>query len=168
MALSAHAQTETPGAAVGLEEIVVTAQKRAQNLQSVPAAVTGFSSEALEKFGFADPMDLTRQTPGLQIKSSNGATKPNVFLRGIGTNDFNATAATAVGFYLDEVYQGLQSGQLFQMFDLERVEVLRGPQGTLYGRNTTGGAVNFFTRKPGDSFGGNLAVTYGRFDQVDV
>ena len=157
---------ETP--ADGLGEIIVTAQRRSENLQKVPAAVTAFSATDLARFGFADAMDLKQQTPGLQIKSSNGQTKPNVFLRGIGTNDFNVSASGAVGFYVDEVYQGLQSAQLFQMFDLERVEVLRGPQGTLYGRNTTGGASNFFTRKPGDEAAANATLSYGRFNQFDL
>jgi iron complex outermembrane recepter protein len=161
---------ETPASDqnVGLAEIIVTAQRRSENLQEVPAAITAFAAEDLARFGFSDPGDLTAQTPGLQIKSSNGQTKPNVFLRGIGTNDFNVSASGAVGFYTDEVYQGLQSAQLFQMFDLERVEVLRGPQGTLYGRNTSGGAVNFSTRKPDGTVGGSVSATYGRFDQLDL
>jgi iron complex outermembrane receptor protein len=148
--------------------IVVTAQRRAENLQDVPAAVTAFSSDDLTRFGITDTMDLTGQTPGLKIKSTNGQSKPSVFLRGIGTNDFNASASAAVGFYADEVYLGLQSGQLFQVFDLERVEVLRGPQGTLYGRNTTGGAVNFFSNRPDGSFRGNGSTSYGRFNQVTL
>ncbi|MBY8821965.1 TonB-dependent receptor [Sphingomonas colocasiae] len=151
-----------------LAEIVVTAQKRAEPLQRVPAAVTAFGSDQIARYGFSDAKSLTQQTPGLQIKSSNGQTKPNVFLRGIGTSDFNATASAAVGFYVDEVYQGLQSNQLFQIFDLDRIEVLRGPQGTLYGRNTTGGAINFFTRKPDGSTRANGTLTYGRFDQLEA
>ncbi len=151
-----------------LEEIVVTSQRRAENLQEVPLAISAFRTEDLQKFGFSTPEALALQTPSLTIKGSQGETKPNVFLRGVGTNDFNATATSAVGFYTDQVYQGLPSGQLFQMFDLERVEVLRGPQGTLYGRNTTGGAVNFISNQPDGTTRGNLSATYGRFDQTEV
>ncbi|WP_147297702.1 TonB-dependent receptor [Parasphingopyxis lamellibrachiae] len=170
-AVAQNSQNETESVSEdtgGLSVIIVTAQRRDENLQDVPAAVTAFGAEDITRFGFTDPSELTAQTPGLQIRSSNGQTKPNVFLRGIGTNDFNVSASGAVGFYADEVYQGLQSGQLFQMFDLDRVEVLRGPQGTLYGRNTTGGAVNFFARQPDGDFAANASATYGRFDQFDI
>ncbi|HMO75279.1 MAG TPA: TonB-dependent receptor [Sphingopyxis sp.] len=163
-AAGAAADEDEPG--VGI--IIVTAQRRSENLQDVPAAVTAFSADDLVRYGVVDTMGLTGQTPGLQIKSSNGQTKPNVFLRGIGTNDFNVSASAAVGFYVDEVYQGLQSAQLFQVFDLKGVEVLRGPQGTLYGRNTTGGAVNFFTNKPDGTVEASGSVSYGRFDQLSV
>src|SRR5471032_1202898 len=141
-ALAAEAESDA------LAEVVVTAQHREESLQDVPIAVTAFSQDDLEKLGLQDPTGLAAQTPSLEIKGTQGESKPNVFIRGVGNNDFNATASGAVGFYADQVYQGLPSAQLFQMFDLDRVEVLRGPQGTLYGRNTTGGAINFISRQP--------------------
>jgi iron complex outermembrane receptor protein len=122
----------------------------------------------LDRFRFATPTDLASQTPSLEIKGTQGESKPNVFLRGVGNNDFNATASNAVGFYTDQVYQGLPSGQLFQMYDLERVEVLRGPQGTLYGRNTNGGAINFISHQPDGTFGGNISASLGEFDERDA
>lgn len=157
---ASEAQSDT------LEEIVVTAEHRAESLQDVPVAVTAFSHDDLEKLGLQDPTGLAMQTPSLEIKGTQGESKPNVFIRGVGNNDFNATASGAVGFYADQVYQGLPSAQLFQMFDLERVEVLRGPQGTLYGRNTTGGAINFISRQPDGTTNGEVELTYGRFGEV--
>jgi iron complex outermembrane receptor protein len=151
-----------------LQEVVVTAQHRAEDLQTVPVAVTAFTQEELDRFRFAVPTELASQTPSLEIKGTQGESKPNVFLRGVGNNDFNATASNAVGFYTDQVYQGLPSGQLFQMFDLERVEVLRGPQGTLYGRNTTGGAINFISHQPDGTFGGDVSVSLGQYDERDA
>ena len=162
---AARAEDQSP--AEGLQEVVVTAQHRTENLQDVPVAVTAFSSSDIKKFGFTDPTSIAAQTPSLEIKGTQGESKPNVFLRGVGNNDFNATASNAVGFYTDQVYQGLPSGQLFQMFDLDRVEVLRGPQGTLYGRNTTGGAINFISKQPDGSTSGYVGGTYGRFDELD-
>jgi iron complex outermembrane receptor protein len=151
-----------------LQEIVITAEHREESLQDVPIAVTAFSRDEIDKLGLQDPTGLAAQTPSLEIKGTQGESKPNVFIRGVGNNDFNATASGAVGFYADQVYQGLPSAQLFQMFDLERVEVLRGPQGTLYGRNTTGGAINFISRQPDGTTNGDFELTYGRFDEVDV
>ncbi len=151
-----------------LEEIVVTSQRRAESLQTVPIAITAFSAEDIEKRRFETVAALAGQTPNLVIKTSQGDGKPTIFLRGMGFNDFNATAVGAVGIYNDEVYIGGASNQLVQMFDLERVEVLRGPQGTLYGRNTTGGAINFIARKPTEELTGTAYVSYGRFDTIQA
>ena len=158
----------SPGAFSQIEEIVVTATKRETGLQETPIAITAMNREELRKLGFADPSDLPSQTPNLQINSINGQSKPSVYLRGIGTNDFTTVAPSSVGFYVDEVYQGMQSAQLFQLYDLERIEVLRGPQGTLYGRNTTGGGINFNSIRPGDEAEGNFSATYGNFDSWNV
>ena len=140
-----------------LEEIVVTAQKRSESLQDVPVAVTAFTADTMEALGITEASDLVLVTPGLQSTSQAGSNR-NYFLRGVGTADFHLTAAPAIGQYYDGVT--LTSG--FQaraaLFDMERVEVLKGPQNTLFGLNTTGGAVNYISRKP--EIGGG---TTGRF-----
>jgi iron complex outermembrane recepter protein len=150
----------------GLTEIVVTAQKREQNLQDVPAAISAFSADDLVQRGVAETSDLMGTLPNLQVTSAYGDTQPNFSLRGISVaNEFSASTASPVGVYVDEVYQSFRASHGQQLYDLERVEVLRGPQGTLYGRNTTGGAINFITRRP--DLGGNngyLTLGYGNYD----
>ncbi len=155
-------------AAGGLEEIIVTAQKRAENLQDVPAAISAISATELQSRGIAETSDLMGSLPNLQVTSAYGTTQPNFSLRGISVaNEFSASTASPVGVYVDEVYQSFRASHGQQLYDLERVEVLRGPQGTLYGRNTTGGAVNFITRKPtlGDNTG-NLTLGYGNYNTI--
>jgi len=140
----------------GLEEIIVTAQKRAENIQDIPAAVSAIGGDELLNRGIVQTSDLAGALPNLQVTSAYGTTQPNFSLRGISVaNEFSASTASPVGVYVDEVYQSFRASHGQQLYDLERVEVLRGPQGTLYGRNTTGGAINFITRKPrlGDAEG---------------
>lgn len=152
----------------GLEEIIVTAQKRSQNLQDVPAAISAFSADQLLQRGITQTSDLMGTLPNLQVTSAYGTTQPNFSLRGISVaNEFSASTASPVGVYVDEVYQSFRASHGQQLYDLERVEVLRGPQGTLYGRNTTGGAINFITRKP-DLKGSNgfLTVGYGNYNTL--
>jgi iron complex outermembrane receptor protein len=134
----------------GIQEIVVMAQKREQNLQDVPAAVSAIGGDALEARGINETSDLMGAVPSLQISTPYGKTQPNFSLRGISVaNEFSASTASPVGVYVDEVYQSFRASHGGQLYDIDRVEVLRGPQGTLYGRNTTGGAISFFTKKPG-------------------
>ena len=145
------------------DEIIVTAQKRAQNLQDVPIAVTALSSEALANQHVTDVMDLNALAPGLQIKTDDNAANPKIFIRGVGLNDFNPNTASAVAIYTDGVYIGSPLAQMSQFFDLDRVEVLRGPQGTLYGRNTTGGAINLISKRPSQDWTGDASVEIGSF-----
>jgi len=166
----AFAQGQAPAAQpmpeTGIADIVVTAQKRAENLQDVPAAISAFSADDLVSRGIVQTSDLMGALPNLQVTSAYGTTQPNFSLRGISVaNEFSAATASPVGVYVDEVYQSFRASHGQQLYDLERVEVLRGPQGTLYGRNTTGGAVNFITRRP-DLAGSNGYLTggYGNFD----
>ena len=160
----------SPLALAQIEEIVVTAQKREQSLQDVAMSVTAFSAKELEEYAFDDLRDIASQTPNLMVSSFWGNGKPDIVLRGVGMNNlFTPLDVSPVGVYQDEVLIGSRSGLLSQMFDLERVEVLRGPQGTLLGRNTTGGALHLISRKPdpGGEFNARGAFTYGRFDQMD-
>ncbi len=163
VAAPAFAQ-ETPDS--GRDVVIITANKRAENLQEVPVAVTAIGGEQLQDLGVTDVLDLNALAPSLQIKTDDNAANPKIFIRGIGLNDFNPNTASAVAVYTDGVYIGSPLAQMGQFFDLERVEVLRGPQGTLYGRNTTGGAINVISRKPGDEFEADAYVEYGTFNSI--
>jgi len=169
MAGSAAAQTSDPGAnsRVDTGAIVVTAQRREQRLQDVGLSVTAFSAETLQNLGVDDSTAIAEFVPNLEIGDPLGAgSQPAIFIRGIGLNDFNSNNAGPNGVYVDEVYISSPSAQAFQIFDLDRVEVLRGPQGTLYGRNTTGGAINFITARPTASLTASGRLSYGSFDTV--
>ena len=180
--LTAHAQSGDPtvtdirgegeGAQTreGIDVIVVTATKRATNLQDVPISVSAIGGDELAARGINETSDLMGSLPNLQVTSAYSDTQPNFSLRGIGVaNEFSASTASPIGVYVDEVYQSFRASHGQQLYDLERVEVLRGPQGTLFGRNTTGGAINFITRKPelaGTS--GYLTAGYGNYDAINV
>lgn len=151
----------------GLETIVVTATKRSENLQDVPVAVSAISAQALQNRGVFETTDLNNAVPNFQVSSPYGQQQPNFSVRGVGVGtEFNANAASPVGVYVDEVYQGFRSSHGQQLYDLEQIEVVRGPQGTLYGRNTTGGAINFITRSPDlDGHNGYFTLGYGNFNR---
>ena len=164
LAAPVHAQDATEVDAD--KEIVVTAQNRVQNVQDVPIAIQVVSGEDVEKAGISDLTGIQRLAPAVQITNDTNLTR--VTLRGIGTNDNAETQDASIVVNIDGEYINRPTVMNASLFDLERVEVLRGPQGTLQGRNATGGAVNFITRKPGDDFGFNLAASYGNFDHVLV
>ena len=147
-----------------LEEIVVTAQKRAQSLQDVSVSVSAFTGDEIEEQGVIQPKDIALQTPNLLIKNAVGNTAPIFSIRGISLNDFATNGTQPVGVYVDEVYLPNNSQLSFQLFDVERVEVLKGPQGTLYGRNTAAGAVNFISNKPTDEFAAGVSATLGDYE----
>lgn len=149
-----------------LQEIVVTAQRREQSILQVPVAVTALSSEALESRGITNSSQLAMAVPNLQINSSFGDTQPNFSLRGVSVaNEYNSNQVSPVGVYINDVYIVSRASQGMGLFDLDRVEVLRGPQGTLFGRNTTGGAINFITHEPSlNGSDGYVEVGYGNFN----
>jgi len=149
-----------------IQEIVVTAQKRGESIQKVPISITALSSADIQEKGLRDALGLTQNVPGLQVNNVFQSSNPTIFLRGVGVNDYNPASSGAVGVTVDEVFLNSGVGQLFQLYDVDRIEVLKGPQGTLYGRNTTGGVLNFYTKQP--SFGRDLSasLTYGRYNQV--
>lgn len=146
-----------------LGEVVVTAQRREESIMKVPLAVSAYTQADLGNLGVSNSSEMNGLVPTLQVNSAFGAVQPNFSLRGIGVNnEHNPNQASPVGVYIDDAYISARVSQGLQLFDLERVEVLRGPQGTLYGRNTTGGAINFISRMPslhGD--GGNFEAGYG-------
>jgi len=147
-----------------LEEIVVTAQKREQNIQDVPIAITALSGDEIRALGFENAADVQYQVPGLIVSYSSTNAIPNFVLRGVGLNDFTAIQSSPVAIHVDEVFYGNSTLLNFSLFDIGRVEVLKGPQGTLFGRNTTGGAVNFFSARPLNEFEANLDLSYARYD----
>ncbi len=132
-----------------LDELIVTAQKKSESVQDIPIAIAAFSDDQLNALGVTQSGELGQYVPGLEIGNSSGeGSQLLLFLRGAGLNDLNTNNAGPVGLYSDEVYVSSPALSPFQLFDAERVEVLKGPQGTIYGRNTTGGAVKFITKKP--------------------
>ena len=149
-----------------LDEIVVTAEKRAERVQDVPIAITAFDSAVLERNQIETVDDLTNFVPNLQF--GNFSSVATASIRGIGYTNTTAGGDPGVAMHLDGVYIGRPVGTIFRFWDLERIEVLRGPQGTLYGRNSTGGSINFITRRPTDEFGGEVDVSYGEFDHYQV
>lgn len=149
-----------------IEEVIVTAQKRSEPAQDVPIALTAFTGERIADLGLSTVEDVAALVPNLNVKALFGFANPTIFLRGVGFNDFNGNAVSAVGLYLDEVYLGPPAIQLFQFFDLERLEVLKGPQGTLYGRNTTGGLINIISRRPTQEYAADAEIRYGRFNEL--
>jgi iron complex outermembrane receptor protein len=154
---------------VSLEEIVVTARRREEFLQRTPVAVTAFGAQALEERSIGDIWDIAGYTPNVEFTpgSITGNSGGHIFIRGIGQSDFLITTDPGVGVYVDGVYLGRTQGGLLDLLDFERIEVLRGPQGTLFGKNTIGGAVNIVSARPRGEFGGVAEVTTGRFNRID-
>lgn len=150
-----------------IEEIIVTAQKREQNLQETPISMTAFTGDVIEALGFRQSVDITAQTPNYSVGYPNGDTGvPAPFIRGVGLNDFGVLNQGPIAAYADQTYISSNAAQIFQLLDVERVEVLRGPQGTLYGRNATGGAVNFISRKPTPDWDGWVRATAGSWSST--
>jgi iron complex outermembrane receptor protein len=153
----------------GLEEVVVTAQRRAERLQDIPVSVSAFSPAELERRNIVTTRDLIQYVPNLQGNNNTGLGTANVyFLRGLGNGESIATFDPPVGTYIDDIYLARQNMNDFGFFDVESIEVLRGPQGTLFGRNTSGGAINFKLRKPAEVLGGTAEIGYGRFNAVQA
>ncbi|TLZ19026.1 MAG: Plug domain-containing protein, partial [Gammaproteobacteria bacterium] len=129
-----------------LEEVVVTAERRSEKAQDIPLAITAVSAADLESRGVRQAGDITADVPNLLLNSPYGPeAQPTFTLRGVTTQDFSENQSSPVAMYVDEVYKSVGAVQALQTYDLDRVEVLRGPQGTLYGKNATGGAISFYT-----------------------
>jgi iron complex outermembrane receptor protein len=153
-----------------VDELVVTATRRSASAQAVPVALSAFSGEQLAEQAVSNSQELLLKVPSSDITMNNGSTAANIYIRGVGTKGPGYNQVAAVGIYVDEVSLNSPIVNVLQLFDLQRVEVLRGPQNTLYGRNTTGGAVNFVSVKPrvADGTWGYLTLTGGQFSQADV
>ncbi|WP_323845237.1 TonB-dependent receptor [Microbulbifer magnicolonia] len=153
--------------AAELEEITVTAQKRSERLTDVPISLTSLGAESLEQTGVRQLKEMAEFVPNLSISSGTDFTS-SVSIRGVGANSRNIGFDTRVGVYLDGVYLGQSPALNQELLDLERIEVLRGPQGTLFGKNTVAGAINLISKTPGDTLGGRLDVEYGNYDSRQV
>ena len=155
------------GAQQVLEEIIVTAQKREQSKQEIGISITAFTGDQVRELGFTNSIDLINHTPGLVYGTPAAeGNNANLSLRGVSLSTIFDVSESPISMYVDEVYYGFIAGATFQLYDLERVEVLRGPQGTLFGRNATGGLVHFVTKQPTDHFEAYADLTYASYDQV--
>mgnify|MGYP005987264527 CR=1 FL=1 len=156
-------------AASVIEKIEITAQKRVQSIQSVGIAVTALSGDQMDALGLESAQQVTAMAPGVTTIQPNGPSSYFVSIRGVGQNDFSGDhQESPVAIYLDEAYISAASGAGFQLFDMERAEVLRGPQGTLFGRNATGGLVHYITKRPTEDFEGYFDVTLGSYNQRNI
>jgi iron complex outermembrane receptor protein len=163
---TAQAQEAAKAEAEEVSTVVVTAQKREEKLQDVPVAITALSGKQLLRDDtIKTANDITQFIPNAQASATDGRTRPRWFLRGIGTNETAASTVSPIGIYNDEVYLNNVYIQGFPLFDSERVEVLRGPQGTLWGKNTTGGAIHYISRKPAFETDGYAKVGIGSFGE---
>ncbi|MBT7449839.1 MAG: TonB-dependent receptor, partial [Rhodospirillaceae bacterium] len=149
-----------------LEEIVVTALKRSQSLQDVPAAITAITGDMLDDMAIDDIQDLYVQTPGLAFSRAGG--EGQIYIRGVGSSAFGVTNDPSSAINLDGVYLTLANMGLTQFLDVDRIEVLRGPQGTLYGRNATAGAINIISRAPTDEVEGYATASYGNWNRREI
>jgi iron complex outermembrane receptor protein len=147
-----------------LEEVLVTAQKRAESSQDVPISMQAFSSDFLQTTGVKDFSDLEQYTPGLTVNADQ-VTQPSFVIRNIGTGAFGIGTDPAVGIYIDGVYSGRSGSALMQFSDIERVEILKGPQGTLFGRNSAAGAIQVVTKRPSEDFAAMVRLRGGNYNK---
>ena len=167
--LAQVAETDDAEASNAPQEIIVTAQRREESLQEVPLAVSAFGAQELEARQVTDTLDLVNYVPNLIGHHNTAVGTANAYaMRGLANSESISTFDPPVGTYIDDIYVSRQGANNFSLFDVERVEVLRGPQGTLFGRNTTGGAINVIMARPQNEFGGFAEVGYGRFNRVQL
>ncbi len=168
MAAAQGAQSAPSESITSLEDIVVTARRRAESLQDTPVAVTAFSAASIDRQFVSDLRGLGGQVPNVVITNVPGFNAASIGIRGQTTGDIILTFEPAVGVIVDDFVTAHVQSQLFDLFDVERIEVLRGPQGTLFGKNTVGGVVNIITKRPTNEFEGEVRVGYGSFDTKDI
>lgn len=160
----AFAQDNAPAEETAVDEVIVTTQRREERLQDVPAAVNAFTEDQLEKLGIDGSKELGQITPGLNFTQSVFSPQPTI--RGIGVRGVGAGDESVVPIYIDGVYQSFIGAADMQFNNIQRIEVVKGPQGALLGRNATGGAINVITKTPGPGFEGKMGVSYGSFNEV--
>ena len=145
----------------GLEEVIVTAEKRPENIQTVPTSIVAFNAESLRQLGMTEGFDLANQVPNMNIDAPVADSNVRYFIRGVGTQDFNTLATSPIALYIDDVYLGSTIANSVNFYDMQRVEVLLGPQGTLWGKNTTGGAINLISAHPTQTLTASGSGGYG-------
>ncbi|MBS1239735.1 MAG: fpvA 2 [Proteobacteria bacterium] len=170
MAAPAYAQDDEADTSGRTNEIVVTAEFREAKLQDTPIAITAVNAEMLEARGQTDISQVANQAPNVTLtpQPQNGGTGLIAYIRGVGQTDFNYAMDPGVGIYVDDVFIPTLSSSLLDLMDLDRIEVLRGPQGTLAGKNSIGGAIKLFSQKPKGDGSGSLQATYGSYNRVEV
>src|SRR5438105_13962752 len=157
------ARAQQPAATSGgLEEVIVTAQKREQNLQEIGISLSAVSGSDLTELGVVNATDITKSMPAVVLTQPNGPSSFSLAIRGVVQNDFADHQESPAAIYVDDVYVSQMVGLAFSVVDVDRVEVLRGPQGPLFGRNATGGLANYITRTPTDQAGGYLDTSFGQ------
>lgn len=167
--MPSYAQEEQASGGFALEEIQVTARRREESLQDVPIAVTAFSANDLAMRGAADITDIAQVAPSVTLEPSRATNSTlTAFIRGVGQQDPLAGFEQGVALYLDDVYMARPQGTLLDIYDVERIEILRGPQGTLYGRNAVGGAIKYVTKRLSDEPEFGLKLSYGSYNQIDA
>jgi len=155
--------------AVGVEEVIVTAQRREENVQNVGISISALSGQSIQRSGAVLSTDLINSVPNVNVKQSFGpGANANYAIRGVGQTDFLDASESPVAVYIDDVYLVPTSAGSFPLYDLDRVEVLRGPQGTLFGRNSTAGLIHFISRRPEDDFGASVNVGYGSHNDINA
>lgn len=164
---SAYAQEEDDPFA-GIEEMVVVGTGAASLFQNQEVSAIAFDADYLEAIGASDLTDVATFTPNLEIRTPFAASNPTLFIRGVGLRDFNANSSSSVAVYNDEIYMNSPAGQLSQLFDTQNIDVLRGPQTTMYARNASAGTIRVVARKPTGTPGTTSSLTYGRFNQVEI
>lgn len=164
--VSAQGGAEDPFA--GIEEMVVVGTAASSLFQNQEVSAIAFDEDYLEAIGASDISDVAAFTPNLEIRTPFAASNPTLFIRGVGIRDFNANSSSSVAVYNDEIYMNSPAGQLAQLFDVQNIDVLRGPQTTMYGRNANAGTIRVITRKPTGTPGVTGSVTYGRFNQLEL
>ena len=157
----ADSSSQRSAATPELEEVIVTAQKRAENSQTVPVSVVAFTEHELRQLGMREGFDLANQVPNMNIDAPTADSNVRYFIRGVGTQDFNTLATSPIALYIDDVYVGTTIANSVNLYDMQRVEVLLGPQGTLWGRNTTGGAINFISARATQTLAASATGGYG-------
>ncbi|NBU29145.1 MAG: TonB-dependent receptor, partial [Caulobacteraceae bacterium] len=164
LAGGAHAQTQSKPGETTVDEVIVTAEKRTESLQDVPVAVSAYTAETRQIIGISTVQDLANFTPGLSFSGS----QDRVFIRGVGRQTNTNGSDPGVATYTDGVYDASTRSVSASDFFVERVEILRGPQGTLYGRNSIGGAINAISKRPTDSFSGEIRATAGDYGVLNL
>jgi iron complex outermembrane receptor protein len=170
LALIAGAALAPAAYAQDVDEVIVVAQRRSENLQDVPVSVSAVSAERVADLlsGGGDVLALSGRTPGLNVESSNGRVAPRFYIRGLGNTDFDLAASQPVSVVIDDVVQENVALKSYPIFDVEQIEVLRGPQGTLYGRNTPAGIVHFRSARPSEELDGYVAASRGTYGTTSL
>lgn len=164
----ANSQGDSDKLGFALEEVIVTANRRVQSLQEVPMSVSAFTEDFIRDSGLTNFADIQQYAPNLKISTTAGTASTSVRIRGIGSVGTNSGIDPSVGMFIDGVYQGRAGMSVADLVDIERIEVLRGPQGTLYGKNTAAGAISIITRRPNDIFEGMAELTYANDNRIEA